>query len=37
MANSTANNENENEVKQRFDIWIKNVILFGIDEWRRQL
>jgi len=30
-------NENENEVKQRFDIWIKNVILFGIDEWRRQL
>ncbi|CAN2040500.1 Filamentation induced by cAMP protein fic [Candidatus Magnetomoraceae bacterium gMMP-15] len=30
-------NENEDEIKKRFDIWIKNVILFGIDEWRRQL
>ncbi|MCP4353353.1 MAG: hypothetical protein GY795_48510 [Desulfobacterales bacterium] len=32
-----AYNERENEISKRFDIWIKNVILFGIDEWRRQL
>ncbi len=32
-----AYNEKENEISKRFDIWIKNVVLFGIDEWRRQL
>ncbi len=32
-----AYNEGENEISKRFYIWIKNVILFGIDEWRRQL
>jgi len=30
-------NENEDEITKRYDIWIKNVVLIGIDEWRRQL
>ncbi len=28
-----AYNEKENEISKRFDIWIKNVVLFGIDVW----
>jgi Fic family protein len=32
-----AYNENQHEISSRFDIWIKDVVLFGIDEWRRQL
>lgn len=30
-------NEDEGDIRKRFDIWLNNVILFGIDEWRRQL
>lgn len=32
-----AYNEVEDEIRNRFDVWIKDVLLFGIDEWRRQL
>jgi Fic family protein len=32
-----AYNESEHDIIKRFDIWLKDVVLFGIDEWRRQL
>ena len=32
-----AYNESKDEINKRFDIWVKDVVLFGIDEWRRQL
>jgi Fic family protein len=32
-----AYNESRDEINKRFDIWLKDVVLFGIDEWRRQL
>ncbi len=30
-------NEEEDDILKRFNVWIKDVVLFGMDEWRRQL
>jgi hypothetical protein len=29
--------EEEKNVRSRFEKWLRDVILFGVDEWRRQL